>query len=106
MNLIDAINPLFKFRVAERVWLRQTILNDRSWHKKNDQPTPHIHLIDCMLVIERIIIQVTTDSAYKRYTVRPLRFLAGDANSFVQYLEHELCDEAEAVAILKLRDSV
>ena len=105
MQTTEAIKNLFKFQVGAQIYIKQDVINDRTSMNTNGRDVAKILLQHASVVVSAQLELLDTESYVLAYIVRPRNRGFDNPSAYATAREHELCGEAEAVAILKLKDA-
>lgn len=96
---------LFKYRVGQLVWHKQRVVSDNvTSMTKNGEKVPTLKLLDGRHIIERRYVDFSTGCEVL-YVFRGNIGYGIDAEKLYMLREDEIVSEAEATAIIRLREA-
>lgn len=104
MKATKELTELFDHAIGDLVWIKQKIINSKSSMIVNGKDIDKIDLQDAYIITECHINMYDRESYDVSYILRRDEMWSMiEGSPFVRARTHELCNRAEAVAILKLK---
>ena len=105
MQTTKDVKKLFRFYVGTQVYVKEEIINSRSTMIVNGKDVAKILLQHASIIVTAQLEVLDEESYIISYVLRPRNSRFESQNAYVVVREHELCNEEEATAILRLKDS-
>ena len=95
-------NDIFKYEIGQQLYVKVHVINDKSRMNWNGKEVDQFDLQECVIPITRILIEEAPGNRIIKYLCR---YRLSVNAELVQFLEHELIPTAEAVAIIRMKQS-